>query len=55
MPVGGEPPVIYVYLVMVDQGAARRFEEVEAPDIETAATIGHGIVVAMRGVAHRRD
>ena len=50
---GTEPPIIYVYLVMTSQGAARRFEEVEAPDIDTAAAIGDGIVVAMRGVAYR--
>ncbi len=48
-----EQPVIYVYLVMTNQGAERRFEEVEAPDIETAAAIGDGIVMAMRGVAYR--
>ena len=45
------PPVIYVYLVMVNQGPERRFVEVEAPDIDTAAALGAGIVVAMRGVA----
>ncbi|MEM9464424.1 MAG: hypothetical protein AAGA90_03580 [Actinomycetota bacterium] len=49
----GDTPVIYVYLVMIEQGAERRFEEVEAPDIETAAAIADGIVVAMRGVAYR--
>lgn len=49
-----EQPVIYVYLVMTSQGAERRFEEVEAPDIETAAALGDGIVVAMRGIAYRR-
>ncbi len=47
------PPVIYVYLVITSQGTERRFEEVEAPDIETAAALGDGIVVAMRGVAYR--
>ena len=50
---GDNAPIIYVYLVMTTQGTERRFDEVEAPDIETAAAIGDGIVVAMRGVAYR--
>jgi len=43
------PRLIHVYLVMVTQGPERTYVEVEAPDIETAALLGDGIVVAMRG------
>lgn len=43
------PRLIHVYLVMITQGPERTYVEVEAPDIETAALLGDGIVVAMRG------
>ena len=39
------PRLIHVYLVMITQGAERTYVEVEAPDIETAALLGDGIVV----------
>ena len=41
-------PVVHVYLVLVTQGPERHYVEVEAPDIETAASLGGGIVIAMR-------
>lgn len=45
----GPPRLIHVYLVMITQGPERTYVEVEAPDIETAALLSDGIVVAMRG------
>ena len=44
-----DPKPLYIYLVLITQGTERVFEEIEAPDIDTAATVSGGIVVAIRG------
>ena len=51
------PRLIHVYLVMTTQGPDRRYVEVEAPDIETAALLGDGIVVLQKAAVdgHRHD
>ena len=51
----GQPQRLYVYLVLVTQAPERRYVEVEAPDIETAALLADGIVVAIRGSRSMRS
>ena len=47
------PEVVAIHVAKATRLPMRAVEEVEAPDIETAAALGDGIVVAMRGVAYR--